>query len=275
MKRAIIMILVFLLIPLFATGEDAHNLMPRNDIWGISRDALREEVNADLEECEVGGKKALKAPSIIFNGYTMTPYYVFGVKTWDSTGYKFMGLSKIVYIVSDQSIESTSQLIECQQQMIDSMSQKLGSPHSQSDAVAKWKSDECFVEVGRGKFKNYTGSDKPTVAIVFSVLNIVNPVTPSPTPRPTPPPTPTPKPAEKSEKSSSGKLSAGACKNIGIAYIDSVYPGSRIIMDPTVDVDSKYGYVGASLESFNGGLRVIVVAVDRRTGRVAGVETIP
>ena len=211
MKRIVAIILFLMLVSICAYGESMDDIMPNPALWGVSRDALKEKLKTNFKTCEVGKKKALTSSSVNIEGYTMLPYYVFGVKTWDSTGYQFMGLSKVVYILSDNRIASASQRDACKQSLIDSLSERIGQPHSQSDAVARWKLNDCFVEVGKGKFKNYTGSKDPTVAIAFSAIEITNPVTPSPTPRATPMPAP-----------KVGSLPSNDTIASGVRYITSV-----------------------------------------------------
>ena len=194
----VVIIMIISLISSLAIAETADSLIPDTSMWGISRDDLQKRFDDELYSCEVGKAKGLLLTGIDVDGYSMDAYYVFGEKTWNAKGFTYSGLSKITYILKGSSQYTDEDLVTCYQTFVGQMKNKAGIPESESSAVTTWEGNHLKIQIGKGKFKNYNNSDKTTIAIVFTGLNIAKPKTPRPTKKPTPVPTPkrTPKPTK-------------------------------------------------------------------------------
>ena len=181
-----------------AEPVEINALIPENTIWGISRDDFMKSNHATYTKCKVGNKKALTTSNIIVDEYTMDGYYIFDERMWDSEGRTYNGLSKITYLLSNQNDLTSSELDDCYLDFTEKMKNELGNPDSEKGKLTTWKNNVLKVEVGKGKFKKYTGSNKSNVAIVFTAIHIPKPETPQPTPKSTPKPAPKPtsKPTE-------------------------------------------------------------------------------
>ena len=184
---------VFLLamISTMAIAETASDLIPKRELWGISREALKESFSGKLSAGTVGEVKYLKASDMVVDTYPMDAYFLFNYPTYDSTGYSYHGLSKIVYLLSSDEKNAKIDLGTCYHDLVSSMESGAFMPDSSSENVTRWKLDWGTIEIGKGKFKKYNGLDKTIVAIVITANSIEKPVTPKPTVRPTPRPTPT------------------------------------------------------------------------------------
>lgn len=206
-KLFLLFVLLCLLMSFTSLAEDIDELIPDSSMWGMSRNAMEEEIWGDYTECTVGKSKGLKLDSVEVSEHSMDPYYVFGEQMWNSEGKTYKGLSKVVYVLSGNTKRPSDELKGFYQVLTEEMTTAIGEPDSSKKAVTTWKTDEYKIEIGTGKFKKYNGSDNSTVAIVITALDIDKPTTPKPTakntpkpvpkkteatPKPTPEPTPTP-----------------------------------------------------------------------------------
>ena len=185
-------LLIVLLLQAGAWSETVGDIIPDVTQWGISRDDFANGISGELTACEINKKKALKQTGLTVDEYPMEAYYVFGEKMWDSNGWTYSGLNKIVYVLSDAEQYSSNDLQNCRETLSANMAEKIGEPDETSKAVTTWNKGSYKIEIGKGKFEKYTGSKKTNVAIVFTAIDIPKP---SPTPTATPKPTPTPTPA--------------------------------------------------------------------------------
>lgn len=191
MTKSIIVVFLYvaLLSATFAEGID--KIIPDDSLWGISRNDLKDVVPYKFIESKIGNANCLKASNIVIGNYTMDVYYVFKEKMWNSEGWTFKGLSKIAYILSENTDNPSVNLTDCKNQLVEMMTNVLGDADSISKAVTTWENNTYKVEIGKGIFKKYNGSDQITVAILISGLNIKKPSTPEPTTKPTKTPYPT------------------------------------------------------------------------------------
>ncbi len=180
-----------------AFAETVSGLIPKQSLWGISRDKFQKQSNQKYESLESGKTKMLRRSGIKVNGYKLDGYFVFDFSTWDSTGYTYSGLSKVVYLLSGKP--TSDEITSAFQTLVQAMKKSAGQPDSEKKTLATWEKNNYTVEIGKGKFKKYTGSDKQNVAIVITAKNISRPQTPKPTVEPTPKYkyiSPTPKPTK-------------------------------------------------------------------------------
>lgn len=71
-----------------------------------------------------------------------------------------------MYLLSGNK-HPTREINACLDDLIEAMKSAIGNPDSQKSAVATWEKESYSVQVGKGKFKNYTGTDSASVGIVF------------------------------------------------------------------------------------------------------------
>lgn len=136
------------------------DIIPKDDIWGTSLDEFKKKSAKQYETCEIGKKQGLRTSGIDVDSYLMDAYFVFEKK----------GLSKIVYLLSDTSKHSSKELQSCYDTLVDDMKNALDTPDTQTDAVATWETDKYSLQIGKGKFKNYSGSENTSVGIVFKYI---------------------------------------------------------------------------------------------------------
>lgn len=208
MKKWLTIILLMIGIMGVAAAETVGDLVPETALWGSSEDALKAAVQMPWMEERIDRVKCLKVNQVMVNDYPMDGFYLFGENMWDAEGKSYMGLSRVVYVLSGQRKYAPEELKAIYQMLADDMKASLGQPESATGAVTTWQTGACQIQIGSGKFAKYSGSKDLTVGIIISGQNIPKPtlkavVTPRPTPKPTPKPTPTPKPKAKS--SSGGK----------------------------------------------------------------------
>ena len=186
MKRIISAALIVFLLTADALAAGIDSIIPDASLWGISRKELQKTANVKYTTMEIGKTKVLQRSGIEIDGILMDAYYVFDYFTWDSTGFTYNGLSKIVFLLADSEGLDSPALRDIRQQFIDTMTKYKGEPDSTAEAVSTWNMADCKIDIGIGTFKKYTGSKHKNVAIVFSGVEIPKPVTPPPTPKPTP-----------------------------------------------------------------------------------------
>ena len=136
------------------------DIIPKDDVWGTSLENFKKESAVQYETCQIGKKQGLRATGIDIDSYPMDAYFVFEKK----------GLSKIVYLLSDTGKHSSKELQNCYDALVDDMKSVLDVPDTQTDAVATWEMDKYSLQIGKGKFKNYSGSDNSSVGIVFKYI---------------------------------------------------------------------------------------------------------
>lgn len=182
MKRLFSLALVLVLCCACCFAEDwesspmvVNELIPDNSSWGLSREDFSGESAFELTECSVGDKKAMKAENIDVDGYSMDAYYVFDEKMWDETGYTFKGLSKVTYILSGTDQKSDEELNRCYKYLVNRMKEAEGEPETEKSSVTSWENDKYKIEIGKGKFVKYTGSDNKNLAVVITALDIEKP----------------------------------------------------------------------------------------------------
>lgn len=185
MKRRIALWMVLMLIFSSALAETARGLIPEASLWGMSRTNVNKQFGGTAEAVMIGENAGLKVAGIEVEGYVMDAYYVFSENMRT-----YYGLSKVSYLLTGTQKRPSAVLDEAYGTLTDAFRSAIGAPDSVKDAVTTWKKDRYKVEIGKGKFKNYDGSDNTNVAIVFTGLNI-----PKPTREPTPTPVATPRPA--------------------------------------------------------------------------------
>lgn len=164
MKRILILfsVISFVLFPTVVIAEELSDIVPSDELWGMTKEELR-SVLYNCEERMANKYEALRVTDYSVGVYDMDAYYVFGN---DMGG--FFGLSKIAFLYS--GAESNDDIRECRDTMIKSMTELLGEPDSVTKAVTTWNEETIKVEIGTGKFKNYTNSGNTTAGIVFTGL---------------------------------------------------------------------------------------------------------
>lgn len=186
MKRMVVLVLLLIAISVSAFADGIESIIPDTAIWGISRKELRKKSKVEYNDLKVGKKKALQCTGIDVEDNSMDTYYIFDYSTWDSTGYTYNGLSKIVYLLSNYKDLDSDTLKEIRQKFVEDMTVYAGQPDSNTNAVTTWNKSGYKIEIGIGKFDKYTGSKHKNVAVIFTGIDIPKPVTPPPTPIPTP-----------------------------------------------------------------------------------------
>ena len=88
-----------------------------------------------------------------------------------SKGKKYAGLSKITYILKNSEDYTDSELTDCYQDLVDKMEEIAGEPDPTKKTPLTWNTEDCIVEIGKGRMKNYTGSEDSTIAIVIKQLS--------------------------------------------------------------------------------------------------------
>ena len=172
MKRITFLIISILIFAFAIAEEQIMDIIPSDNLWGMSKYEIGKTLYNPID-CWVGDSEALLIQNHNINGYNMDAYYVFGM---DMDTY--MGLSKIAYILSGQNI-STEELKSCKTDLVFSLTNALNEPTTESNAVVSWETDTCTIEIGTGKFKNYTGSPNITAGVFIKGNPVAN-TTPTP-----------------------------------------------------------------------------------------------
>lgn len=154
------------------------SIIPDSNMWGMSADKLKESYKNEYIACQVDGDEGWYVNNVKVDIHNMDVYYVF------SNG----GLSKIAYILSDIDELEESELDNCYQRILDSIQDIFGKPESGKTNSSIWKTEKLKIELGIGKLKKYTGTDKTTVGLIFKEGNTqkkANKLKPTKTPKPT------------------------------------------------------------------------------------------
>lgn len=197
MKYLISSIVVIALLVLYADAEGIDTIVPDTSLWGLSRNDFKGLKPYDYSETQIGKSKCLFRSKLNIEGYIMDVYYIFGEKMWNSDGWTYKGLSKIVYLLSGKEKHETTELNECRDSLINIVKDEIGEPDSVKKAATVWEKPRYKVEIGKGKFTKYKETDNVTVAVIVTAKDIPKPETAAPTPKSTPKPVPTPKSAIK------------------------------------------------------------------------------
>ena len=148
-----------------AFAEEICDIIPSHDLWGMSKDEVKSTLY-ECDECIVGDNEALVVHDHTINFYDMDTYYVFGKDMG-----VYHGLSKIAYILSDETLSKDDRK-ECREALVSSITGTLGAPDSETNAVTTWQTETEKTEIGTGKFKNFKGTDNPTVGVLFTGLHV-------------------------------------------------------------------------------------------------------
>lgn len=196
MRRRVALMLAVLMLLGAALAEDISSVIPSDAMWGKSRTRIKGLLDEGVEALTIGENNALKVAGVNVMNYTMDAYYVFSENMRT-----YYGLSKVTYLLQESAGRSAETLDAVFGDLKRAMEEVIGAPDAVKSAVTLWKKPKYKVEIGKGKFKNYNGSDRQNVAIVVSGVNIPKPtLQPTPTPRPTPTPTPKGSLKEKDKK---------------------------------------------------------------------------
>lgn len=139
-----------------------EDIIPKDDTWKITSDQLPETDDFEYEPCSIGNKQGFRISAISIGTYIFDEYLVFD-RVLDGKLY----LSKIVYLLSDSDKLSNDDLVSYYLAFIEDITSILGKPNSEKSTVTTWKKEKYTIEVGKGKFKNYTGSEALNTAIVI------------------------------------------------------------------------------------------------------------
>lgn len=118
MKYLISSIVVIALLVLYADAEGIDTIVPDTSLWGLSRNDFKGLKPYDYSETQIGKSKCLFRSKLNIEGYIMDVYYIFGEKMWNSDGWTYKGLSKIVYLLSGKEKHETTELNECRDSLI-------------------------------------------------------------------------------------------------------------------------------------------------------------
>lgn len=190
MKKAIIALLSILVMLFMSSyAESIEELIPNEDLWGISQEEylkLNDENN--YSECKIGKKKALSLSNVTVGSFVMDAYYVFDAKMKTSAGRAYSGLSKVTYILTGNNTKE--ELQSCFETLVGDMTQTIGEPDTAKKSVSTWEYDGVKIQIGKGKFEKYTGTQDTSVAAVFTAIDIpYSSDIQTPTPKPSPTPT--------------------------------------------------------------------------------------
>lgn len=105
---------------------------------------------------------------IEISSYIMNAYYVFDKESDTSKANELIGLSKVAYILKDNSGLSKSEIEECKGSLIEYVIGIYGKADSESTSVTECDKDNFKIEIGAGKFEKYTGSKDKSVAIIIT-----------------------------------------------------------------------------------------------------------
>ena len=185
MKHVVALVLSFILICAgMAYALTIDEVIPTDDLWAISKKDFANTVEGDYTEIKVNKKTTLVNAGLEIEGATWDVYYVFGQNMKAHNG-----LSKVAYLLSGTGKKDKADLDEKYHAIVSAMEKVIGQSDSSTNTLTTWNRDKFKVEIGKGKFKAYNGSDNQNLAIVITGLNMP---TPAPTAAPTPKPTEVP-----------------------------------------------------------------------------------
>lgn len=136
------------------------SIIPNDSLWGLSIEKIKNS-SQSFQSCLIGEKQGLKIPSVYVCSYLMDGYYVFEGENGSSS------LTKVAYILKDSANLSKEYLNQCVKEIIGSIKEAIGDPSSQKKGVTTWEQENYSIQLGSGRFKNYSGNDNLSVGIVF------------------------------------------------------------------------------------------------------------
>ena len=161
MKRiSILTILICVLLVSLALAENITDVLPPDSIWGIKKEDLAKELH-NYKNCKIESKDALLVANQEINACNMDVFYVFSKDKG-----KYEGLSKIVYIMSDEGLSKEIKN-DYRTTLVNSIKEKLGEPTENTKAVTTWEQEHLKVQIGTGKFTKYKGTDTYSVGVFF------------------------------------------------------------------------------------------------------------
>ena len=137
-------------------------IIPSASLWGASIKTVEQNSERSFQSCKIKGNDGLFVADAQISDYPANVYYVF-----ENDMGKYNGLSKIVYVYPNEEAHSTDELRECRDNLTTWICDALGNPTSQKDKTTTWKTSDCTVQIGAGRFTDYTGYNNLTVAIVI------------------------------------------------------------------------------------------------------------
>ena len=144
-----------------STPSTGDGLIPATDLWGCREKEVLDKVGEDMVRCKVADARARRLSGVEVEGYTMDVYYVFAEKNGRER------LSKIAYILADSQPDA-DEVNACVEALTAAMSNETGDPADPDAAPVVWNRSDCKVEIGKGRFLNYNGSNSVTAAMVFT-----------------------------------------------------------------------------------------------------------
>ena len=152
-------------------GGTIADIIPSQALWGKSQDDFDVYYNFMIwnKRSKQLGEVACEysLDDILIGEYPLNVYFVFNQDMGS-----YMGLSKIVYFVPNDKAKKNEEVTNCYAYFTELMREECGMPVSQTKAVTTWEMDNYTIDIGTGRFTNYTGYENFTVAIVFSGNNI-------------------------------------------------------------------------------------------------------
>lgn len=173
MKRIALALLLALVLSAAALADSMADIIPDSSAWGLSQEDFQKAGRHGFKPCSIGSRKGLTASGLEVEGYPMSAYCVFGENMWTASGMMYAGLSKQAYILSGS--RSEDEVRECHATLVVAMMGVLGEPDAAGDAVYTWNRQGFKVEIGIGRFSNYTGSQDLTAAVIFTGVDIPKP----------------------------------------------------------------------------------------------------
>jgi len=172
MKRlfSIMMILIMLCTQICSLAEDEEfvsvaddgtiqygleDILPTKETWSLSIKEYQDNNPAPYSTTKVSTSDALVLSDITIDDYVADVYYVFAEGV----------LSKITFIITDTS--SSEEVKQCVSSLVDHMIQVLGEATTTGKGVTEWNTDNCIVQIGSAKLKNYTGSDDLSACVII------------------------------------------------------------------------------------------------------------
>lgn len=144
------------------SARNMSKIIPSSELWGVSESSITSDEDRVFKKCKVGNSNGLRTTDMQIGKYSMNVYFVFGKNMGT-----YSGLSKVAYILSNSGEQTSQQLTRCCDNLTKWMRAVLGDPDSESKSVTTWETKECTVQIGKGKFKEYTGNKNSTIAIVI------------------------------------------------------------------------------------------------------------
>lgn len=166
MKRSLLIVLTMVLIAGLALAETSAGFIPKMSMWGQSRADVKKQLSGDVKSLKINEKAALKLTNYRIANYNMDAYFIF-----DMSMQSYYGLSKVTYLLPGSQKYTSDLLNEVYNALVSYVTSSYGKPDSISKAKSTWETGVFKIEVGKGKFSNYTGYENTNVAIVVTWQN--------------------------------------------------------------------------------------------------------